>query len=79
MFKAFDLCIPTRGTPVPDGPESLHEIKYDGFRVRPTKARARLKDMDWKNRICLVDQVMKTTAHEDNSANNFGGRQFHLT
>jgi ATP-dependent DNA ligase len=30
---AFDPCIPTRGTKVPNRPEWLHEIKYDGYRL----------------------------------------------
>jgi bifunctional non-homologous end joining protein LigD len=32
--KAFDFCIPTRGTKVPHTPDWLHEIKYDGYRLR---------------------------------------------
>jgi bifunctional non-homologous end joining protein LigD len=34
MFKAFEFCIPTRGTEVPSGPDWLHEVKYDGYRFR---------------------------------------------
>ena len=34
MFKAFDFCIPTRGAKVPTGSDWLHEIKYDGYRLR---------------------------------------------
>jgi ATP-dependent DNA ligase len=34
MLKAFDFCIPTRGTKVPDRADWLHEIKYDGYRLR---------------------------------------------
>ena len=30
MLKAFD----SRGTKVPDRPDLLHEIKYDGYRLR---------------------------------------------
>jgi bifunctional non-homologous end joining protein LigD len=30
---AFAPCIPTRGTKVPDGPQWLHEIKHDGYRL----------------------------------------------
>ena len=33
MFKDFEFALPTRGTKVPDGPDWLHEIKYDGFRL----------------------------------------------
>ena len=31
---SFDFCIPTRSTIVPDGPDWLHEVKYDGYRLR---------------------------------------------
>ena len=30
----FEFCIPTKATIVPDGPEWLYEIKYDGYRLR---------------------------------------------
>ena len=31
---AFDFCIPTRGIKVPHTPDWLHEIKFDGYRLR---------------------------------------------
>jgi ATP-dependent DNA ligase len=34
MFKAFEFCIPTKSTSVPAGAEWLHEVKYDGYRIR---------------------------------------------
>ncbi len=30
----FEFCIPTRGTSVPSGSDWLHEVKYDGYRLR---------------------------------------------
>ena len=33
MRTAFDPCIPTRGTKVPDRLEWIHEIKHDGYRL----------------------------------------------
>ena len=30
MFKSFEFCLPTRSTIVPDSPDCLHEVKYDG-------------------------------------------------
>lgn len=30
---AFEPCIPTRGTKVPVGPDWIHEIKHDGYRL----------------------------------------------
>jgi ATP dependent DNA ligase domain len=34
MFKSFEFCLPTAATAVPSGPDWLHEIKYDGYRLR---------------------------------------------
>jgi ATP-dependent DNA ligase len=33
IFKSFEFCIPTKSTTVPDGPDWLHEVKYDGYRL----------------------------------------------
>ena len=30
----FEFCLPTKSTSVPNGPDWLHEIKYDGYRLR---------------------------------------------
>ena len=30
----FEFCLPTKATIVPDGPDWLHEVKYDGYRLR---------------------------------------------
>ncbi len=34
MSSAFEFCLPTRSTSVPSGPDWLHEVKYDGYRLR---------------------------------------------
>jgi bifunctional non-homologous end joining protein LigD len=34
MNKAFEFCIPTKSDAVPTGPDWLHEVKYDGYRLR---------------------------------------------
>jgi bifunctional non-homologous end joining protein LigD len=31
--RAFNPCLPSRGTKVPAGPDWLHEIKFDGYRL----------------------------------------------
>src|SRR6201993_2765169 len=34
MFKPFEFCLSTKSTTVPDSPDWLHEVKYDGYRLR---------------------------------------------
>jgi bifunctional non-homologous end joining protein LigD len=30
----YDFCLPSKSTTVPTGPDWLHEVKYDGYRLR---------------------------------------------
>src|SRR5215211_758913 len=55
----FLPCIPTRGTFVPAGPDWLHEIKHDGYRliVQREGGRVRLftrNGHDWSDRFPLI-------------------------
>ncbi|MFK4657279.1 ATP-dependent DNA ligase [Bradyrhizobium japonicum] len=34
MRTAFEFCLPTAAKVVPAGPDWIHEIKYDGYRLR---------------------------------------------
>ncbi|MDN4988840.1 DNA ligase [Bradyrhizobium sp. WYCCWR 13022] len=34
MHRALEFCLPTAAKAVPVGPDWLHEIKYDGYRLR---------------------------------------------
>jgi bifunctional non-homologous end joining protein LigD len=57
--SAFDPCIPTRGTKVPDRPDWLHEIKHDGYRliVQREGKRVRLftrNGYDWSHRFPII-------------------------
>jgi hypothetical protein len=56
MFKAFDFCLPTRAAAVPSGPDWLHEVKYDGFRLRIERDGDRIRlitrgGYDWTKRF----------------------------
>jgi bifunctional non-homologous end joining protein LigD len=56
---AFELCLPTRGTQVPAGPEWLHEIKHDGYRLIVVRDGARVRlftrnGHDWTARYPLI-------------------------
>jgi ATP-dependent DNA ligase len=65
MLKAFEFCIPTRGTEVPRRPEWLHEIKYDGYRIRVERERDRERlfsrnGYDWTDRYpWIVEAALK--------------------
>ena len=55
MFNAFGFCILTASTKVPSGPEWLHEIKHDGFRLRVKRDGDRVRlitrgGYDWTKR-----------------------------
>jgi bifunctional non-homologous end joining protein LigD len=56
---AFEPCIPTRGTKVPAGPDWLHEIKHDGYRLIVVRHGARVRlftrnGHDWTKRYPLI-------------------------
>jgi len=56
MLKAFEFCIPTRGTEVPSSPDWLHEIKFDGYRLRVERNGDRVRlitrgGYDWTKRF----------------------------
>ena len=65
MLKAFEFCITTRGTEVPGRPEWLHEIKYDGYRIRVERERDRVRlfsrnGHDWTDRYpWIVEAALK--------------------
>ena len=59
---AFEPCIPSRGTKVPDRPEWFHEIKHDGYRliVQRDGQRVRLftrNGHDWSGRYPLITEA----------------------
>jgi bifunctional non-homologous end joining protein LigD len=57
--RPFEPCIPTRGAKVPAGPDWIHEIKHDGYRliVQREGKRVRLftrNGHDWTDRYPLI-------------------------
>jgi bifunctional non-homologous end joining protein LigD len=61
----FEFLIPTTGTKVPSGPDWLHEIKYDGYRLRVERNGDRVRlitrgGYDWANRYpWIVEAALK--------------------
>jgi bifunctional non-homologous end joining protein LigD len=65
MSKAFDFCIPTLGKKVPHTPDWIHEIKYDGYRLRLERDGDRVRlftrnGYDWTKRFpWIVEAALK--------------------
>jgi ATP-dependent DNA ligase len=62
MLKAFAFCNPIKGTKVPAGPEWLHEIKYDGYRLRVERNGDRVRlitrgGYDWTKRYPWIAEA----------------------
>jgi bifunctional non-homologous end joining protein LigD len=69
MFKAFDFCLPTRGIKVPDRPEWIHEVKYDGYRVRVERDGERVRlitrgGYDWTKRYPWIVEAALKNRHQ---------------
>jgi bifunctional non-homologous end joining protein LigD len=65
MPTAFEFCIATKATSVPDGADWLHEIKYDGYRLRLERDGDRVRlitkgGYDWSKRFpWIVEAALK--------------------
>ena len=65
MLNSFEFCIPTGGTKVPHTPGWLHEIKYDGYRLRVERNGDRVRlitkgGYDWSKRYpWIVESALK--------------------
>ena len=67
--NTFRPCIPTRGTNVPAGPDWIHEIKHDGYRliVQRDGERVRLwtrNGHDWSDRFPWIAEAALKTRQE---------------
>ena len=62
---AFEPCIPTRGTKVPAGPDWIHEIKHDGYRLIVARTRAADSRSPVVQLACgLVEQLIEFARRE---------------
>jgi bifunctional non-homologous end joining protein LigD len=65
MRSTFDFCLPTKSATVPDGPDWLHEVKYDGYRLRLERDGDRVRLItrgghDWTKRFpWIVEAALK--------------------
>jgi bifunctional non-homologous end joining protein LigD len=64
MAIAFEFAIPTPGKAVPDGPGWIHEIKFDGFRMRVVREADRVRlftrnGADWTDRYPWIVEAAR--------------------
>jgi bifunctional non-homologous end joining protein LigD len=69
MLKSFEFCIPMRGTKVPHSPEWLHEIKYDGYRLRVERNGDRVRlitrgGYNWADRFPWIIEAALKNRHK---------------
>ncbi|MEZ2148219.1 hypothetical protein AAE026_39020 [Bradyrhizobium sp. DN5] len=55
MRMAYELCLATAGKQVPSGPEWIHEVKHDGYRMLVIRENERVRLLsrngtDWTKR-----------------------------
>jgi bifunctional non-homologous end joining protein LigD len=68
MFGSFDFCLPTRGIKVPDRPEWIHEVKYDGYRLRVERDGDRVRlitrgGYNWTKRYPWIGEAALKNRH----------------
>jgi ATP-dependent DNA ligase len=65
----IDPCIPTLATKPPAGPQWIHEIKHDGYRLIARRHRGRVRlftrrGHDWADRYPLIGEAMAGLAQD---------------
>src|SRR5229473_552645 len=62
---SFEFCLPTKSDAVPTGPDWLHEVKYDGYRLRLERDGDRVRlitrgGYNWSDRYpWIVEAALK--------------------
>jgi ATP-dependent DNA ligase len=69
MSRTFDFCIPTRATTVPDTLDWLHEVKYDGYRLRLERDGDRVRlitkgGYNWTSRYPWIVEAALKNRHK---------------
>ena len=65
MIKTYELCLATAGKQVPAGPDWIHEVKHDGYRMLVIRENERVRLLsrngtDWSKRYpWIVEAALK--------------------
>jgi len=69
-MRTFDFCLPTKSASVPAGADWLHEIKYDGYRLRLERDGNRVRlitrgGYNWADRYPrIIEAAHKNRCHD---------------
>src|SRR6478736_3518025 len=60
----IEFCLPTSGKAVPSGPDWIHEVKYDGYRLRVVREGDRVRlfskgGHDWTGRYPWIVETAR--------------------
>src|SRR5215468_2324848 len=81
MPSTFDFCLPTSATSVPDHPVWLHEVKYDGYRLRLERDGDRVRlitrgSYNWADRYpWIVETALKPASAVRHRRRGCGARR----
>ena len=59
----FEFSLPTRATIVPSGPDWLHEIKFDGYRLRLERDPHRMRGLFDVDEVIQVEHNLLMPMH----------------
>jgi cold shock CspA family protein len=64
MPSTFDFCLPTKSAVVPSSTDRLHEVKYDGYRLRLERDGGRVRlitrgGYNWTDRYPLIVEAAR--------------------
>ena len=64
MPQSIEFCLPTSGKAVPSGPDWIHEVKYDGYRLRVVREGDRVRlfskgGHDWTGRYPWIVETAR--------------------
>lgn len=62
MRMAYELCLATAAKQVPSGPDWIHEVKHDGYRMPVIREDSRVRllsrnGMDWTKRYLWIAEA----------------------
>lgn len=70
MKKHTEFCLPTAAKVVPDGPDWIHEVKYDGYRMRVVRGGKSVRlfskgGTDWTKRYPWIVETALKIKHDN--------------